>query len=255
MNCLRKDRKLLIMSYSHCDSNTTEMKDGLLGKKILITAGPTREYLDPVRFITNESSGKMGYAIAEALHAKGADVRLVSGPVSINSTFPNERILSAVSAKEMYDISKGYFHEVDIAIFSAAVADYRPKVQSDCKIKKAGNTMHVEFIKNPDIASEFGQMKSADQISVGFALETNDVEENGAKKLKSKHFDLVVINSPGKGEGFGYDTNRVSIMSCDGSINHYPMKSKNEVALDIIDQLDCLIFRKSDQGKVFLNKF
>jgi phosphopantothenoylcysteine decarboxylase/phosphopantothenate--cysteine ligase len=197
------------------------MKDSLKGKKILITAGPTREYLDPVRFITNESSGKMGYAIAEALHAKGADVRLVSGPVSIKPTFPEAKIHRAVSSLEMYEISKHFFHEVDIAIFSAAVADYRPKAQSKCKIKKAGNTMQLEFIKNLDIARKFGQEKSADQISVSF----------------------------------GYDTNRVSIMCCDSTVYHYPLKSKKEVALDIIDQLDGLIFRKSRHERVFLNKF
>ncbi|MBE0422368.1 MAG: phosphopantothenoylcysteine decarboxylase [Lutibacter sp.] len=203
----------------------------------MITAGPTREYLDPVRFISNESSGKMGYAIADLLHKNGADVTLISGPVSINSILPIQNIIQIKTANEMFEACKTYFDTVDVAIFSAAVADYRPKFQSDCKIKKTTEVSVVEFIKNVDLASEFGKVKKPRQISIGFALETNDVLENATKKLKTKGFDAVVINSPKEGEGFGFDTNKIAILKKDDNINYYPLKSKQEVAIDIINEL------------------
>jgi phosphopantothenoylcysteine decarboxylase/phosphopantothenate--cysteine ligase len=138
----------------------------LIGKRIIITAGPTREYLDPVRFISNESSGKMGYAIAEVLFKLGADVTVISGPVSIKSALPVKNVIPVITANEMLQASKRLFEEVDIAIFSAAVADYRPKYPSDCKIKKSEQVSVVEFVKNTDIASEFGKIKTDKQVSI-----------------------------------------------------------------------------------------
>lgn len=214
------------------------METILKNKKILITAGPTREYLDPVRFISNESSGKMGYAIAEALHEMGADVLLVSGPVCITSSFPKHKIVSVVSASQMYEACKTNFEHIDIAIFCAAVADYTPKITSDIKIKKIENEATVELKKNIDIALEFGKVKRQDQKSIGFALETNNILENSIGKLKKKNFDLVVINSPTVNEGFGYDTNKITIVDKELSVVNFPLKNKKEVAFDIIDQLE-----------------
>jgi phosphopantothenoylcysteine decarboxylase/phosphopantothenate--cysteine ligase len=214
------------------------------GKKILITAGPTREYLDPVRFITNESSGKMGYAIAEVLFKLGAEVTLVSGPVAIKSVLPEKNIIQVVSANEMFKAVNPLFDAADVAIFTAAVADYRPRYPSDTKIKKSEQVSTVEFVKNPDIALEFGNSKNDRQISIGFALETNDIFQNALRKLETKNFDFVVLNSPKKNEGFGYDTNRVSILRKDGTITRFSLKSKIEVAKDIANELEGLLVQK-----------
>ncbi len=211
------------------------MENQFRNKKILVTAGPTREYLDPVRFISNESSGKMGYAIAEALNQMGVDVILVSGPVSITTTFPKHKIINVISGKEMYDTCQKYFKTIDIAIFCAAVADYTPKVTSDIKIKKIENETTLELQKNVDIAYEFGKIKRHNQKSIGFALETNNIHENAIGKLKKKNFDLVVMNSPNVNEGFGYDTNKISIVDKDLELYAFQLKDKKEVALDIID--------------------
>ncbi len=205
--------------------------------KILITAGPTREYLDPVRFISNESTGKMGYAIADLLHKNGADVTLISGPVSINSNLPIQNIIQVKTANEMFVACKAYFDTTDVAIFSAAVAYYRPKFQSECKIKKTSEVSVVEFVKNVDLALEFGKVKNQHQISIGFALETNDILENATKKLETKNFDSIIINSPKEGEGFGFDTNKISILNKKGSLKIFPMKPKPVVAIDIINEL------------------
>jgi phosphopantothenoylcysteine decarboxylase/phosphopantothenate--cysteine ligase len=225
------------------------MENILKGKKVLITAGPTREYLDPVRFITNESSGKMGYAIAETLYNLGADVILISGPVYIKPAIPIENVIQVITAREMLEACKKYFRDADIVIFSAAVADYRPKFHSESKIKKAEQVSLVEFIKNDDIAFEFGKIKTEKQVSIGFALETNDILENAANKLKVKGFDAVVINSPKKNEGFGFDTNKVSILKKDGTIKHYPLKNKQEVAVDIVNELEELVALKTYSAK------
>ncbi|NCT10441.1 MAG: phosphopantothenoylcysteine decarboxylase [Flavobacteriia bacterium] len=213
------------------------MQNTLQNKKILITAGPTREYLDPVRFISNQSTGKMGYAIAEALHSLGANVYLVSGSVTITSNFPKEKIIAVETGKQMYAECKKLFDEVDIAIFCAAVADYTPKVTCDCKIKKIENEISIEFIKNVDIAYEFGKVKTQHQKSIGFALETNNVLDNAASKLNKKNFDCIVANSPNKDEGFGYDTNKIAILKRDLTLTEYPLKSKHEVAQDIINTI------------------
>lgn len=213
------------------------MQNMLLNKKILITAGPTREYLDPVRFISNQSTGKMGYAIAETLHSLGADVNLVSGPVTIISNFPKEKIIAVETGKQMYVECQKLFSQVDIAIFCAAVADYTPKITSEIKLKKIENEITMEFIKNVDIAYEFGKVKTPQQKSIGFALETNNVLENAASKLHKKNFDCIVANSPNKNEGFGFDTNKIAILKRDLTLTEYPLKSKQEVAQDIANTI------------------
>lgn len=209
----------------------------LLNKKILITAGPTREYLDPVRFISNQSTGKMGYAIAETLHNLGANVYLVSGPVTITSNFPKDKIIAVETGKQMYVECQKLFSQVDIAIFCAAVADYTPKITSEIKLKKIENEITMEFIKNVDIAYEFGKVKTPQQKSIGFALETNNVLENAASKLHKKNFDCIVANSPNKNEGFGFDTNKIAILKRDLTLTEYPLKSKQEVAQDIANTI------------------
>lgn len=229
------------------------METALKNKNILITAGPTREYLDPVRFISNESSGRMGYAIAEALHKMGANVILISGPVAIKSSFPNLKTIKVVTGNEMYLECQKHFNTIDIAIFCAAVADYKPKTISNIKIKKIKNNVVLELQKNVDIALEFGKLKTANQLSVGFALETNNVLENSIGKLKKKNFDLVVINSPNLNEGFGYDTNKISIIHSDLSLHHFPLKNKKEVALDIISSVKINLKSKQRIGKVKTN--
>ncbi len=213
------------------------METTLKNKKILITAGPTREYIDPVRYISNESSGKMGYAMAEALHQMGADVILVSGPVTITTSFPKHKIVSVLSGQQMFEACKKHFEIIDIAIFCAAVADYTPKLTSDIKIKKIEDETTLALQKNIDIAFEFGKIKRQNQKSIGFALETNNVQENAISKLKKKNFDLVVMNSPNVNEGFGYDTNKIAIVDKDLSLHTYLLKSKKEVAVDILTHL------------------
>ena len=213
----------------------------LRNKKILITAGPTREYIDPVRFISNESSGKMGYAIAEAFHNLGAEVYLISGPVTITTTFPKDKIIAIQTAKEMYLACKSLFGEIDIAIFCAAVADYTPKEVSEIKIKKIEDETTLVLKKNVDIALEFGKIKTEQQKSIGFALETNNILENAKAKLDKKNFDLIVVNSPNKNEGFGYDTNKISILTKNLALTEYALKNKHEVALDIVKVVEDII--------------
>lgn len=213
------------------------MQNALKNKKTLITAGPTREFLDPVRFLSNQSTGKMGYAIAETLHNLGANVYLVSGPVTITSNFPKEKIIAVETGKQMYDECQKLFSQVDIAIFCAAVADYTPKITSEIKIKKIESEISIEFVKNVDIAYEFGKVKTQHQKSIGFALETNNVLDNATSKLNKKNFDCIVANSPNKDEGFGYDTNKIAILKKDLTLTEYPLKSKHEVAQDIINAI------------------
>lgn len=212
----------------------------LKGKKILITAGPTQEAIDPVRYISNHSSGKMGYAIAEALHNQGADVIVVSGPVSISTSIPSDKIELIRSADEMLAACRNYFSEIDVAIFAAAVADYKPAFVNSSKIKKESEPFTINLIPNPDIALEFSKVKTQQQVSIGFALETDDLIANGRKKLLKKKFNYIILNSPHEsGSGFGYDTNQIKIMNCDGHLKDFQLKSKQEVAADIINE--CLV--------------
>ncbi len=206
---------------------------------VLITAGPTYEKIDPVRFIGNYSSGKMGYAIAEEAARRGAKVTLVSGPVAIKAQHPAITVVGIESAKEMYAQCVKTFPDADIAIMCAAVADYAPETQAAVKIKREKEEIPViKLVKNPDIAAALGQMKTDKQTLVGFALETNNELSNAQDKLQRKNLDAIVLNSlQDKGAGFGTDTNKVSIIFANGDKQDYPMKSKIDVAKDIIDAI------------------
>ena len=209
----------------------------LKGRKVLVTAGPTYEKIDPVRFIGNYSSGKMGFAIAGECARRGADVTLVAGPVSLATPHPSINRIDVESANEMYDATVGAFPSCDVAILSAAVADYRPAVQADKKIKRTASDMTIELQANKDIAAALGGMKTPEQHLVGFALETNNGEMNAKEKLAKKNLDFIVLNTlEDKGAGFACDTNKVTIIGKD-SKTEYPLKSKKEVAKDIVSHL------------------
>lgn len=211
----------------------------LIGKKVLITAGPTYENIDPVRFIGNYSSGKMGFALAEECAKRGALVTLVAGPVGLKIS--NERInrIDVVSAKEMCEQCKKHFDECDIAILCAAVADYAPKDYYDSKIKREKtDTITIELVKNPDIAATLGKLKTQNQLLVGFALETDNERENAIRKIMNKNLDWIVLNSlKDKEAGFQKDTNKVTLLSVKGQEIPFEAKLKQEVAKDIIDTI------------------
>lgn len=212
--------------------------ESLKGKKILVTAGPTYESIDPVRFIGNYSSGKMGFAIAEEAAARGADVTLVAGPVSLDVKHPAIRRIDVTSARQMLDAAQKSFESCDIAILSAAVADYAPESCSDTKIKRENTDgMTLRLVKNPDIAATLGNLKG-DRVLVGFALETDHERENALGKMRRKNLDMIVLNSlKNPLAGFNKDTNQVTILKADGSETEYPAKSKREVASDILDEI------------------
>lgn len=210
----------------------------LAGKKALVTAGPTHEPLDPVRFLGNHSTGKMGIAIAEELSSKGAEVTLVIGPTHLRPTDSSIRIVTTGSALEMYSACSSIFPESDITVFAAAVADYKPRHFSETKIKKKDDDLVLELEKTVDIAAALGKQKAHHQIMVGFALETDNEESNATAKLKKKNLDLIVLNSMrDHGAGFGYDTNKVSIISSNGDAVSYDLKHKKSVATDIVNQI------------------
>lgn len=210
-------------------------------KKVLVTAGPTQEAIDPVRFIGNRSSGKMGYAIAEALHKKGAEVYLVSGPNNLEdvSVYQHHKV---VSAEEMEKSVIGVFAEMDLAIMTAAVADYTPTEKSSKKLKKEEvQSMHIELQPTVDILKKLGTLKQAHQKLVGFALETNDEIENAKGKLARKNLDMIVLNSlQDKGAGFEHNTNKISILDRDNNQTHFELKSKSEVAVDILTHIQSI---------------
>lgn len=211
----------------------------LAGKSILITAGPTYEKIDPVRFIGNYSSGKMGFALAEACAQRGALVKLICGPVSasMKTCSPNISRIDIESAREMYDECMKAFPLMDSAILCAAVADFAPETVANKKIKRTGDDMVIRLKPNPDIAAALGKQKKANQTLIGFALETNDEVNNAQAKLKKKNFDFIVLNSlRDQGAGFRTDTNKISIISSEGRMD-YPLKTKTEVAKDIVDNL------------------
>ncbi len=213
-----------------------EEKQSMTGKKIMITAGPTLERLDPVRFISNHSSGKMGIALANAFASVGASVELILGPTSLNySIHPSVNVKSVESAEDMYQACIKSWPNTDAAIMAAAVADYRPRNIADKKIKKSDDDLSIELERTKDIAKELGKTKKKHQILIGFALETNDGEANAKAKITKKNFDFIVLNRLGDaGAGFKHDTNKVSIISKTGTVNHYPLKAKSEVAKDIL---------------------
>lgn len=210
----------------------------LQGKKALVTAGPTHEAIDPVRFVGNHSSGKMGFAIAEALAEKGAQVNLITGPTHQHTNHPGISVSQVISAEEMYEACASLFSEADITVLSAAVADYKPAEKADQKIKKKDDVLMLELTKTTDIAASLGKLKHNGQVVVGFALETEQEKENAVKKLESKNFDLIVLNSLNdKGAGFGHDTNKISIIDRKKQIKTFELKSKRKVADDIVNAI------------------
>lgn len=209
----------------------------LKGKQVLVTAGPTHEVIDPVRFIGNHSSGKMGFALAEALARLGAEVNLVSGPTQQQTQHPRIHVRKVTTAKQMLEACSAFFDSSDITVLSAAVADYKPAEESKQKIKKKAGNLTLALTKTDDIAAALAKRKHNGQIIVGFALETEEEEVNALKKLEAKNFDLIVLNSLNDaGAGFGHDTNKVTIL--DGKKKKtFDLKSKREVAEDIVEAI------------------
>ena len=219
-------------------NNYFNKKEDLKGKKILVTAGPTYEAIDPVRFIGNRSSGKMGVAIADELAERGAEVILVLGPSKLQAEHPSVLTLKVESAQQMYDAATAHFSECHAAILAAAVADYRPKHVSDIKIKKKEGDMTIELEKTLDIAAALGTRKQAHQKLVGFALETNSEMENALSKLKRKNLDFIVLNSlRDAGAGFSHNTNKISIIFSKNNVKEFDLKNKDDVAKDIVNEL------------------
>ncbi len=208
-------------------------------KKIVITAGPTYEKIDPVRFIGNYSSGKMGFALAEACAGQGADVTLIAGPVSLKTVHPNIHRIDVESAEEMYQAAVAAFPDADAGILCAAVADYRPEMQATEKIKRESKgEMMLHLVPNKDIAASLGSIKREGQVLVGFALETENETQYAEGKLKRKNLDFIVMNSlRDAGAGFRTDTNKITIIDSKGEVTAYPLKSKQEVATDIVNKL------------------
>ncbi len=220
--------------------NRQERKTRLSGLHVLITAGPTREKVDPIRFFTNRSSGKMGYAIAEEAKKMGAYVTLITGPTSLIPP-KGVQVISIESAEEMYEAALNYYDKANIVIKSAAVADYRPKIVHNEKMKKQEGPLTIEFERTTDILHELGKRKNH-QILVGFAAETNNVTEYAKSKLERKNLDMIVANDvTEKGAGFQGDTNKVTIISREGKEKVYPLMSKNETARAILNEIELLL--------------
>ena len=221
------------------DFFTRTEKSDLTGRRILITAGPTHEAIDPVRFIGNSSTGKMGYAIADEAAARGAQVTVVSGPVAVKPQHPSVRVVPVTTALEMLGECEKVIKDTDIAIFAAAVADYRPASVADHKIKREEDGIErIELVKNPDIAARMGQMKHTGLLTVGFALETDHEMEHALAKIQRKNLDAVVLNSlRDPGAGFGTDTNKVTVINAQGQPRPFPLEDKRKVAGDILDTI------------------
>ncbi len=223
------------------DSYFSEKEGDLCGKRIMVTAGPTYENIDPVRFIGNYSTGKMGFALAAECARRGADVTLIAGPVALPT--PDKRIkrIDVESCEQMHEAAVAAFPQTDAAILCAAVADFRPEKAADRKIKREGEELVLRLVPTHDIAAELGQMKRNGQLLVGFALETNDEETNAEAKLERKNFDFIVLNSlRNEGTCFRSDQNQISIISRNGR-KDFPKKAKDEVATDIVDELSGMI--------------
>ena len=224
--------------------DSIDSRSPIKGKRIVITAGPTYEKIDPVRFIGNYSSGKMGFAIAEECRRRGAEVTLVAGPVALKCSERIRRV-DVESCKEMFDAATEAFKDADVAVLAAAVADYRPAEVADRKIKRGDGDMQISLTPNPDIAATLGRRKTSGQTIVAFALETNDEDANAEHKLHSKNADFVVLNSlRNKGTCFRTDENKIDIISRDGK-KSYPQKSKAEAASDIVDEIERVVASKS----------
>ncbi len=222
--------------------NYFDKKSVLSGKKVLISAGPTYEAIDPVRFIGNHSSGKMGYSLAEALANKGAEVYLVSGPVAIKPADNITKVVNITTSEEMYEACNNIFEDMDIAIMSAAVADFAPKNIAEQKIKKGESVPNIELEATKDILLSLGNRKTDKQLLIGFALETNNEIENAIIKLEKKNLDLIVLNSmQDKGAGFGHSTNKITLIDKDKHPQSFTLKTKDEVAKDIVEKIETLI--------------
>lgn len=214
----------------------SKKKNDLEDKRILITAGPTIEAIDPVRFISNHSTGKMGIALSDECSARGAKVTLVLGPSNLRPERKDVQVIDVDTAASMFEACHKTWDSIDVAIFAAAVADYTPSKSSTTKVKKSDGNMAIELKRTKDIAKIFGELKRDNQLSVGFALETHNGKANALQKLNKKNFDLIVLNSLSeKGAGFKHDTNKVSIFQKDSKPTSFELKTKREVAADIID--------------------
>lgn len=215
----------------------------MLGKKVLITAGPTYEKIDPVRFVGNYSTGKMGFALADACAKQGAEVTLITGPVNLSAKHRNIKRVSVESAEDMYKAVMSRFETMDGAILCAAVADFTPIEPAETKLKREKENLTLELKPTQDIAAAVGQVKRHEQFLVGFALETNDEEANAKSKMERKNFDFIVLNSlQDLNSGFGFDTNKISIIHRSGLQKQYELKSKLAVADDIVNEINTLIF-------------
>lgn len=213
----------------------------IAGKRVLVTAGPTREKIDPVRYISNYSTGKMAYAVADELASRGALVTIVSGPVSVKPSVRSVDVIDVESGREMASACERIFPDMDIAVMCAAVADYTVEAPSDTKLKREGNEPPaIKLVKNPDIAKILGSMKRKDQLMVGFALETDHEFENARGKMERKNLDMIVLNSlQDKGAGFATDTNKITLFTRrNDKAQTFPLKSKKEVAKDIVDAIE-----------------
>ncbi|MCS6833656.1 MAG: bifunctional phosphopantothenoylcysteine decarboxylase/phosphopantothenate--cysteine ligase CoaBC [Flammeovirgaceae bacterium] len=215
-----------------------------LKKKILLTAGTTREYIDPVRFLSNGSTGKMAYALAESFALKGADVWLISGPATVKAHHRNIQTISVTTAEEMYEKTLQFYPQTDIAVFAAAVADYTPKTVASHKIKKSQDSLLVELVKTKDIAREMGLLKKSHQINVGFALETDNEIFHAKEKLRKKNFDFIVLNSlRDEGAGFGYDTNVITLID-ENTEERFSLNSKAILAENIVAKVYAIMQKK-----------
>ena len=234
-----EEPEVIVEALDHFFAQSSKL---LEGKRIMITAGPTYEKIDPVRFIGNYSSGKMGFALAEECAAKGAEVILIAGPVSLNTANSGIKRIDVESCEEMYNAAIDNFPSCDAAILCAAVADFRPEHVADKKIKREEDDLILRLAPTHDIAAELGKKKNNKQILVGFALETNDEDNNAKSKLERKNLDFIVLNSlRNEGTCFRSDENQIKIISRDGA-KVFPKKKKNEVAADIVEEL-CLLMR------------
>ncbi|MFN8286679.1 MAG: bifunctional phosphopantothenoylcysteine decarboxylase/phosphopantothenate--cysteine ligase CoaBC [Chitinophagales bacterium] len=207
--------------------------------KVLITAGPTQEPIDPVRFISNHSSGKMGIALAEEFAARGHQVVLIKGPTELKSSSLKVKEVPVTTAAQMFDSCAQYFGASDVIVFAAAVADYTPKYPSQTKLKKKEDELYIELVKTKDIAGELGKQKKPEQFLVGFALETDNELAHAQEKLKKKNLDFIVLNSVrDEGAGFKFDTNKVTIIDKNGNTVNFELKSKTEVAKDLVNYVE-----------------
>ncbi len=233
-----EDPEKILEKVSNLFISKKKLQNKLKHKHFIVTAGPTYEKIDPVRFIGNFSTGKMGFAIAESLAESGAKVSLISGPVNIKAQHPNITTFSVLSAKEMHKKAVELFAISDGAVMTAAVADYAPENISDKKIKRNNSKFNLNLIANPDIAAELGASKTNTQILVGFALETNNEEENAQKKLQKKKLDFIVLNSLNDSHsGFGHNTNKITIIDTNNNVEKFELKTKKEVSLDIVSKI------------------